>query len=386
MVFKRVFHPVGQGAFFTEQFYNEKGDAVFNVLYDCGEKRSTKHLDIEIDNTLNLKDKPLVINVLFISHLDEDHINGLSRLVKMGCLTKKSVVILPLHYPLVLKLILQQLRNSDAGLYVDGTYEGLMSLFDSEAKILGISNNGDVLDNSLILDEGLTEVKNYSAVKSMQPLRYKDLWYYLPFNTILDDDRYQKFQDALGKAGIDKGQLSDSQYVLDHITELTAIYKHLPKGVGKVTSINVNSLNVLSYGAKDLNYSHVWLNYIGNGIGFWWHPWDDLEYMAYKSRCSCLYTGDCVMEKHFDTCISSLIKHIIPVIGILQIPHHGRETCYNKAIACRKEIISGFTNFNSTHKANCFVKQILHDFSVSYRLFFQITEDYLSRMELYVHL
>jgi len=54
MVFKRVLHPVGQGAFFTEQFFDNAGKAVFNVVYDCGEYRTSKHLDKEIENTLNV--------------------------------------------------------------------------------------------------------------------------------------------------------------------------------------------------------------------------------------------------------------------------------------------------------------------------------------------
>ncbi len=37
--FKRILHPVGQGAFFTEQFLDENGTSVLNVVYDCGEMR-----------------------------------------------------------------------------------------------------------------------------------------------------------------------------------------------------------------------------------------------------------------------------------------------------------------------------------------------------------
>ena len=36
MFLKRVLHPVGQGAFFTEQFYDESGKVLHNVVYDCG--------------------------------------------------------------------------------------------------------------------------------------------------------------------------------------------------------------------------------------------------------------------------------------------------------------------------------------------------------------
>lgn len=33
----RTFHPVGQGAFYTERFYDEgQGKPVFTAVYDCG--------------------------------------------------------------------------------------------------------------------------------------------------------------------------------------------------------------------------------------------------------------------------------------------------------------------------------------------------------------
>ena len=385
-VFKRVLHPLGQGAFFTEQIFDNAGNTIFNVVYDCGEKSSTRHLDREIDNTLNLVGKPEEIDLMFISHLDEDHINGIGHLVNAGCLTKKSVVILPLHYPLVVKLILQQYRNNDA-FNADGEYDGLLRLFDSEAKILGIDDNTEPEVNNndpVMLDEGLANVKEFSQIKSMQPLVYKDLWYYLPFNTILDDGRYQKFSSALAAAKIDRNQLADIDYVQKNLDTLIDIYRNLPKGIGKVTAINVNSLNVLSFSSQNVQFAdEEWMNYYGNG-GWWYYPWE--RNLVYDSRCSCLYTGDCVMEAHFNNCLDALVNYITAKIGMLQIPHHGRQSCYNKAIACRAEIMNGFTNFNSTHKRNGFVKQIVHDFSVTGRMFFQITEHFHSRMELYVRL
>ena len=32
----RTFHPVGQGAFYSEEFFNPEGDCVFRAVYDCG--------------------------------------------------------------------------------------------------------------------------------------------------------------------------------------------------------------------------------------------------------------------------------------------------------------------------------------------------------------
>ena len=162
------------------------------MVYDCGELHSIKHLEREINNTLIATGQPEVIDVMFISHLDEDHISGIDYLVKSGCLTKMSVVILPLNYPLVLKLILKHYRDNNIGRFADGAYDGLMSLFELGAKILGIDNNNEAISNNpQRLEEGLNGVKDFGAVRSLQPLTYREWWYYIPFNTILDDDRYR---------------------------------------------------------------------------------------------------------------------------------------------------------------------------------------------------
>ena len=322
---------------------------------------------------------------MFISHLDEDHINGIDYLVRLGCLTKRSVVILPLHYPLILKLMVQRNRNTTNRLDFVDAYDGLYALFDSEARILGVDDSESITD-PISLDEGLANIKTYSAIRNMQPLQYKGLWCYIPFNTILDDDRYVKFQEALDTEGIERDKLTDITYVQQKLDKLIAIYKNLPGNIGGVTAINVNSLNVLSYGVCELDYHRLAVNYFC-GFTKWYHPFwcEFIDDIIHDSRCSCLYTGDCVMEARFNHCLDR-IKHILPCIGMLQIPHHGRASCYDKNIAIRGDIRSGFTNFNSTHKANKFVKQIVHDFMVTGRPFLQITEHFHSRMEIYVHL
>ena len=37
MILKRTFHPVGHGAFYTEQFYSDvTNQQCFTVVFDCG--------------------------------------------------------------------------------------------------------------------------------------------------------------------------------------------------------------------------------------------------------------------------------------------------------------------------------------------------------------
>ena len=81
----RTFHPVGQGAFYSEEFFSYEGDCVFRVVYDCG---SLEYCGLQrnSDGTpLKRKDiKESVkqafpdghgVDILFVSHLDDDHVN-----------------------------------------------------------------------------------------------------------------------------------------------------------------------------------------------------------------------------------------------------------------------------------------------------------------------
>ena len=103
MVFKRILHPVGQGAFFTEQFLDESGKVVYNVVYDCGSFTSQPNLlEYEIRNTF---ERNAHIDLLFISHFDEDHVNGLMTLQNQTKIDKDTKVIIPFKYPYLLMVM-----------------------------------------------------------------------------------------------------------------------------------------------------------------------------------------------------------------------------------------------------------------------------------------
>ena len=76
MIMLRSFLPVGQGSFCLEQFKN--GENKINIVYDCG--TSTKSFDINKEIRANF-DKGEDILIVFISHLHEDHVNGLEYLL-----------------------------------------------------------------------------------------------------------------------------------------------------------------------------------------------------------------------------------------------------------------------------------------------------------------
>ena len=75
---ERSFNAVGQGAFFDEQFYDERTyKTKFRMIYDCGiltkaDKRSncTSYIEREILKRFGKKSKNTVIDAVFLSQLD----------------------------------------------------------------------------------------------------------------------------------------------------------------------------------------------------------------------------------------------------------------------------------------------------------------------------
>src|SRR5579871_5967577 len=75
---ERVQHPVGQGFFHTAKL--EVGGTHFEYVYDCGAVHNaplTDEVRVYADRS------PDGIDVLFVSHLDKDHVSGLDNLLPL---------------------------------------------------------------------------------------------------------------------------------------------------------------------------------------------------------------------------------------------------------------------------------------------------------------
>ncbi|WP_347353944.1 MBL fold metallo-hydrolase [Acetoanaerobium noterae] len=79
------FFKAGQGLFYGGQIRNLKNKKDYSIVYDCGTtnfiKGNFKSLNNEIDN-FKIKYSSKKIDLLFISHLDFDHVSGVKRLLK----------------------------------------------------------------------------------------------------------------------------------------------------------------------------------------------------------------------------------------------------------------------------------------------------------------
>ncbi|RCH56809.1 hypothetical protein DJ568_02850 [Mucilaginibacter hurinus] len=76
-----IFHPIGQGCFYTGELFNDK-ERVFSFVYDCGTNSEQSYLGDAIAGWPVKTAEEKMINVCIISHFHRDHVSGIPQLLK----------------------------------------------------------------------------------------------------------------------------------------------------------------------------------------------------------------------------------------------------------------------------------------------------------------
>ena len=317
----RSFLPVGQGAFYLEQFRN--GKEKINVIYDCGSGTDINLVNKQIDDAFEPGE---TVHAVFISHLHEDHVNGLPHLLKR-CRVQR------LFFPLLTEeskilLILQYLSNGkgDESDFVPSFIQDPKKTLEGFADPEHPTTLYPVLPNN---DEGheqpepdspegipVEPVKSGRPVESIIGISVKE-WRYIPFNFC------EKNRRAILEAQLIKifGPSCSPKDLLDeyrrdpHTTgkRLESAYRAVPGG------FNANSL-VLFSGCDELRIMQC---AVGNRRG---------PYCPCKTYLpnGCLYTGDYeAAGAHKWKELEDAYKDYFDNIGCLQIPHHGARYNFN---------------------------------------------------------
>lgn len=301
---KRIFHPIGQGAFYSEQHEN------FNVIYDCGSKTDAKISNPVVINAFN---KDEVVDILFISHFDADHVNKIAILKNH---VKIKRVILPLlheeqknfliNFHRILKTGLIQLIKDPEKFFGHDTdiiylqaNEDNKQINDDRINIDDL-NNGDQIPSGIVLHtEIFTSGKKYD-------------WIFIPYNHAYCK-RNTSLEQNLTSRGFDVQKFKTNiNYTLNEIDQniktLKQIYRSLPKD-GRDTCINENSMIV--YSGIESNCIGC-INYVYGSYPF--------KSDNTARRISCIYTGDANLNVvDLKTIFSIYWKYV----GTIQIPHHG---------------------------------------------------------------
>lgn len=319
---ERIFHPIGQGAFYSERHDN------FNIVYDCGtewKNRANKTINKTIKQSFSEDDS---IDMLFISHFDYDHVS--------------KIKVLKDHVRTIKKVIMPLLHDSEKYLLTN-IYRALnfniltlinnpQEFFGSDTQIITIiptENNEAPLNDSIepqSIDTLTTSSIQSGSILSKTFNTYD--WIFIPYNYQYNT-RNSQLEKLLNTKGFDVDRLKgDPNYTLDEIINDMKISKS--KG-GKIFreiydkldgKINQNSMLLysgLNCVRTDCEKEVFIFYYSPRYHDFFYHiRWHRMAREEY--RVSCIYTGDTDLNV---VKIKYIFRNFWKSVGTIQIPHHG---------------------------------------------------------------
>ena len=401
--FKRVFHPVGQGAFFTEQLLSHpNGDALFNVVYDCGtftdvNRRfpiaAPKLLRDKIDMSFNRNSH---IDLLFISHFDGDHTNGLDYLLNNTTMDSKTIAVIPFKYPFLIVVMEDDYPELAQFIYNAATqknvhFVGMMGSNSAEFSGRAPINIEKLIDKNEIVGQQLISIKPQDT--------HKPIWYYLPFMLSGAD----KYENEFINQAENVADLNDIQSVIAKKEELKKIYKDIGERIGRNTKINTNSLLMLSYPASPgscVDYARATTcdNYFGDYCK-WNRGYIRCKFSEKENVYpgSCMYTGDTSSDSDdfwaaFNNVLCSYLSEENPSptffqteekirLALFQIPHHGSGRSNDERIVNENRIYAAFTNFSPNYWQKIYDPNISLQFYLQRKPLILVTNDDSFRFE-----
>lgn len=333
--------PIGQGNFVIEKFSD------FTAVFDCGSKSDIGLVHGEIDKNFFDKER---IDVVFISHLDYDHINGIDYLISkcsVKCivipyLEKESVLISHLYCNV---FNISTNESSFLSFIYNHTIElnGYISNYEN-IRIIQIPSLAD--DNfKSDLDEINLGYYNFvinlmSFINKMNPD-----WLFLPFN--YDSKTRSKQFDKAIKSDPDLADLTIYDLVKnwndpgkDYVNKLKKIFKSK-----KITgSINDNSMVIYS-GPIKRKYNELY--FVNDGL------FHRISCNCSKNEIGAIYMGDYSANKiSYYNEFLKFYNQYINYVGLIIVPHHGSKSSYNVNLPIDFNSIF-LISYGSTYSYSC---------------------------------
>lgn len=316
---ERTINAIGQGAFYTEQFYNG-----INVVYDCGSETNLMLLKKTIDNRFKHISQ---INLVFISHFHNDHINGLPYLllnynvknVVIPYLNQNEIIIhlfelaiychLNNNINLVEENILAYIIES-AG---DNPSERVRNLdFDIRITTVGEEQSEK---QEIEIDNISTKITSGSSI-----IINEGQWNYIPYN-YKQDIYYVLLEAAINKL---LGKMPSTYEEIKSIIENKYTREEIIKAYKLVfgsSGLNNSSMAVFS-GQKCDQFLEI--KRLGVHDEFWY----------YIKKAGCLYTGDInISDSAKWGELKANYRKVWKNIQVMQLPHHGSKNNFFKNIA-----------------------------------------------------
>ncbi len=289
-----IFHNVGQGLFYSGRLHTPDNNT-FNFVYDCGCTGSKPSLVNAIKNYRRMADinSSKKIHLLVLSHLHEDHVNGLKELLKNG--VQVDTMVIP--YFSEESKQLARIGSNKRDEFLQKFYDDPFDLPVRRIFIIGAPEKGAPENESITEDQEFTidadepSEKRRFYTKNRITIRYRQFWKFcfenMPFPQS-DIDLYVKDLLAKGNGKTLDELIQDRKFVRNLRREICETFS----GVNYRSLINRTSVMMLH---------------------------SPIESSICQEQCSIL-TGD--VELHCGDS-SNIVNRNNHDVLVLQIPHHG---------------------------------------------------------------
>lgn len=367
----RTIHPIGQGAFYSEQLTSSEGEK-FTIVYDCGCGQG-KDIPSRAKNVVEgwLNDGK-TIDILFISHFHNDHINGVKELID-----RTRYVVLPyLKNPIMvalgkLKHNLEQIDPNiisydtiDPSNYQNTHFLYVTSAKDSDPRIVPIQKSPQNLRTPADFGqtkeqfqdiEDKTQYTDRKAYFQSGDMINSFGWYYMPFTreTPTNDE---EMLDAINKLNefiesrMSQGNGQNGFKTPNFVKEVKKLYEEIDNKLNETSMLLFSSPMSVERCNDDEN---------------------DMP--------SCLYTGDIKLS---DEIKGLIYKKLDPYkIGTLQVPHHGSHYCwcFFECMQCKIYNLDSPNLYFCSHGLNNRYshphKKVMDDFSSHGKLLYGINDN-----------
>lgn len=373
------FHPVGQGLFSSGAIKLTNGSAEpFWWVFDCGTYLVKHHanLDQEIDilsrQIINSrKDRRPKIDLVFISHFDRDHINGLLRLLAKFEIGRLVLPFVPLHQRLLIALTSKSGNVHDWQLFLYSpvrflsTIEGIsidriafVPFSGEEGPVDSDENESDLFDwpedpveivplplppsKAVGDDDFSSSIFPIDWLRPSSVLKVGNAWEFIPYNdATLTATVSRPFQKAIEKF---TKALLGTKCVLTRKALKARIEALYGKRYG-TSSIKRNIISLFVYAGPliqaSAHYAHYYTRW-PHVFSFYPYPYPFPHLLIRRARSShpstakaLLLTGDGSLQKpnELETMMGYFGAHRIGKAKVLQVMHHGAKSSWHMNVA-----------------------------------------------------
>lgn len=394
---ERKLYPVGQGSFYAERFMD--GDICKAcVVYDCGSRKKEKVQDV-VGNEFDRQHSG-DIDALFISHLHEDHINGIESLRKKHNVKRVFLPFLYKNLEIRRLLFLYEIASRNVrkdkleNLYrIMCSYEDVFGDKTSIIYVRAFDDNEDVSVNGF----DLTALDNGKEIGSFQSIRIDSLWKYTPFNFNVEE-KYKAFKAEIEQSGL--RNLLDLKISYKEILDVLAapsqskekagtakknfdllkdIYGKVSLGTNRKEDLNKDSMMLYS-GPVDTESVFNVEDCLGinNCTGI-------RETKKIKEKAGCLYLGDMDMNQEYGLAgcrrrvfdiICAKLESDLPQLDMVQVPHHGSADSYSsKLLELNAKTEHYFVSYGKINRYGHPSSDVVKDIASQGKLLSCVTED-----------